>query len=125
MKGQKKFNKIAEELGWSRPNKDIFLFVKNEDANEYMTIAFPPATGYENFKEEHVDKNFVINTIINICCHTKFKRDKYHFILPMLISDYFAHRYDFKNELIWAKKAMKEQPELTPKHFSATIREEL
>jgi len=125
MKSQEKFNKIAEELGWTRPNKDVFLFVKEEDERGYMTVAFPPATGYDEFKEEYVDEVFVNGILYKVCCHTKFKRDKYHFILPMLISDYFAHRYDFKNELIWAKKAMDEEPQLTPKSFSKIIREEL
>ena len=125
MKSQEKFNKIAEELGWTRPNKDIFLFVKEEDKNGYMTAAFPPAIGYDEFEKKYVNERFVKDILYKICCHTKFKRDKYHFILPMLTADYFSHRSDFKNELIWAKKAMDEEPQLTPKSFSKIIREEL
>lgn len=122
-----KFNILLEELGWKRLYKNIGVYFKDSDKNEYCTIAFSVDASYENFdlNDDRLDKEFVGSFIGVICCHSKFKKSKVKWITPLLVSDYFAHRRDFKNELIWAKKAMKKNKELTPLQFSINIREQL
>jgi hypothetical protein len=121
-----KFDKIVGKLGWERYRENIFLFVtKAEDSNGYLTCAFPAAEGYDNFDENKVDKQFVNDLIYKICSHTKFEAKNTKWVLPMLVSDYFAHRFDWDNELIWAKIAMKNNSKFTKKHFSHKIEDKL
>lgn len=122
-----KFDILLGELEWKRLYKNIGVYFKGSDKNGYCTIAFPVDASYENFDldDDKLDKEFVGSFIRAICCHSKFKKSNVKWITPLLVSDYFAHRRDFKNELVWAKKAMKQNIELTPSQFSINIREQL
>ena len=120
-----KFDILLKELGWKRLYKNIGVYFKNVDKDGYYTVAFSTDASYENFDldDSRLDRKFVDRFIYVICCHTKFKKLNMKWIKSLLVSDYFAHRKDFKNELIWAKKAMKQNKELTPLQFSLNIRE--
>ena len=123
-----RFDKIAEELGWKRLYKNITVFMsKSKDKDGYLSINFPCGKHFDdfNFNDERINKTFVNNLISKISCNNKFEESDKSWVVPMMIADYFAHREDYNNELIWAKKAMKENKELKPKHFSFTIREQL
>ena len=71
-----KFDNLIEEMGWKRPYKNIGVYFKSPDKNEYCTIAFPVDASYENFdlNDDRLDKEFVSRFIYSICCHTKFKK---------------------------------------------------
>lgn len=121
-----KFDAIIKEFGYKRLYKNVNLFMsKKVDKNGYYTIAFP-TYDYSDFdlNDDRVTKEFVSGYIRAYCCHTKFKKD-IKSNTYILMADYYAHRYNFKKELFWAKKAMKENRELTPKCFSSVIREKL
>jgi len=122
-----KFDKIAERLGWERLYNTGVFISKKEDKNGYLTIAFPTATGYNNFdlNDEKISEGFVRHYIYSISCSNKFKPENKSWAIPLMIADYFAHKVDFDNEIIWAKKAMERNKNLTPEHFSLNIREQL
>jgi len=108
-------------LGWERIYSDKFIFMTKEaDKDGYYTIAFSTCGSYDD--EVYVTRDGFIG---GVCCHNKFKKKNRKWAIPMLTADYYAHRRDFNNELIWARKAMKQNKNLTPEHFSKIIREKL
>jgi len=105
-----------KSLGWERVYKGIDLFRRRE------FIAFPPVPfDFSTLITEKYTRMF----IYNICCHTIISEEDQHFGIPILVSDFFAHRGDMDNELIWATVAMKENPNIKPTMFSLKIRDKL
>lgn len=123
-----KFLKIAKEIGWEQIEENILVFrSRDKDKNGYYSINFVTCSSYDNFdlNDERISKDFVKNYIMKICCSNKCKEENLNWVEPLIISDYFAHRLDYEKELIWAKKAMKENPKLNIEQFSKQIRTEL
>lgn len=121
-----KFDEIAKELGWTKPYKTVSLWYRNYKRDSEKLIAvFDINSTYDLFKNEiRLDEKYVKGSL-NFFPQSIFEKANKKWILPLLSSDYFAHRGDFKNELIWAKKAMKQNKKLTPLQFSLQIREQL
>lgn len=122
------FDKLVEELGWKKLHTDKFMFIKKEKGrDDYHTLAFSTCSSYdiEDLEDVRLNKEAIDRFLRAVCCHTKCKEESLNWVIPLLTADYFAHRYDFENELVWAKKAMKENKELTPSQFSSKIREQL
>jgi hypothetical protein len=122
------FDKLVEELGWERVYPDKFLFItKKKDNDDFHTIAFSTCASYDigDLEDDRLNKKHIDRFLRAVCCHTKCKEESINWVIPLLTADYYAHRYDFANELIWAKKAMKENDKLTPMKFSSKIRERL
>lgn len=96
------------------------FITKNADKRGYFTIAFSTCSSYDD--DIYITRNGFLR---GVCCNTKFKEENKEWVTSMLTADYYAHRRDFDNELIWAQKAMKQNKELTPESFSKIIREKL
>jgi len=123
-----KFDKLVEEFGWKRLHPDRFMFIKNKKASDdFYTIAFSTCSSYdiEDLNDSRLNKKYIDNFLRAICCHTKSKEESLNWVIPLLTADYYSHRRNFENELVWAKKAMKENKELTPLQFLSRIREQL
>lgn len=118
-----KFDKIALMLGWDKPYKSIPLWC--QEHKKGIRACFDINYNYDRFKDDiRIDVDFVKGSL-NFYSKTIFKKENSNWVIPMLVSDYFAHREDWDNELIWAKKAMKQNKKLTPLQFSVNIREKL
>ena len=113
------FNKIALDLGWAIPYESVGVYYKYIDNDNIKAVI--DIGDYSRMNE--VDTDYVKNTLENHFNKNIFKKVNIYWCLPLLASDYFAHKADFENELIWAKKAMKENNKLTPLQFSNIIRE--
>lgn len=120
-----KFDVIVEELGWNKPYNSVALWYKDSKGGG-LIATFDINKTCDVFIEND-DKLTVeyVQGSLNFFPKTVFSRDSIDWVLPLLASDYFAHREDFENELIWAKKAMKENNKLTSLQFSKQIRERL
>lgn len=115
------FNKIAKDLGWIQPYEKVGLYYKEKDGNYLKAVI--DIGNYSGMK--NVDELYVKNTLEKWFNKNIFEKENSDWVLPMLASDYFAQKADFENEIIWAKKAMKENNKLTPLQFSSKIREQL
>jgi hypothetical protein len=121
---ESKFDKIALELGWSKPNEEVPLWFR-EHKKGLLKAVFDINNNYDIFKNhEKIDNDFV-NHSLNFCPSSIFKKENENWCIPLLSSDYFAHKNDFENELFWAKKAMEQNENLTPLQFSKQIRHRL
>ena len=120
-----KFDTIAEELGWAKPYKNVALWYKNNKKGRLIaTFDINKTCDIFIGNEDKLTVEYVQGSL-NFFPKTIFSRDSIKWVLPLLASDYFAHRLDFENELIWARKAMQENDKLTPLQFSKQIREQL
>ena len=120
-----KFDTIAEELGWAKPYKNVALWYKNNKKGGLIaTFDINKTCDIFIGNEDKLTVEYVQGSL-NFFPKTIFSRDSIKWVLPLLASDYFAHRLDFENELIWARKAMQENDKLTPLQFSKQIREQL
>lgn len=120
-----KFDKIVEELDWVKPYENVALWYKNNKSGGLKAV-FDINKTCDIFinNEDKLTVEYVQGSL-NFFPKTVFSQDSMNWVLPLLASDYFAHREDFENELLWAKKAMKENKELTSLQFSLNIREQL
>ena len=119
-----KFDKYTEDLGWLKPYKDVALWYQGH--KDGLRACFDINQTYDicSNNEEILTVEYVQGSL-NFFPKTIFSKRSKNWALPLLASDYFAHRRDFENELIWAKKAMKKNKKLTPLQFSLNIREQL
>lgn len=118
----KRFNELLNETSWQRVEEDIDVFISSKDG--VISVNFPVAQG---FKSEDFDScvEAVLRFIETVCCCNKFKEENKNWCVPLLISDYFAHKEDWESEFVWAQKAMRENSKLKPEHFSVSIRSRL
>jgi len=100
-----KFDTIAEELGWNKPYNNVALWYKNSKKSE-LIATFDINKTCDMFigNEDKLTIEYIQGSL-NFFPKTIFSRDSIKWILPLLASDYFSHREDFENELIWAKKS--------------------
>lgn len=122
----KKFLKIALELGWEQVEEGVMVF-KKEDKEGYVNINFVTQGSYDNFdlSDERIDINFVNNYICKIGCCNKVNKTNLKWAIPLLISDYYGHRQNKAEEIVWAKKAIKVKPDLFPKAFPKYLADRL
>jgi hypothetical protein len=119
------FDKITKELGWKKPFKKIPLYTKSQ-SDDCDRCVFDINNTYDIFKDDmRVDENFVKDSINSYFPSTIYKKDDSKWVLFMLASDYYAHKFDWNNELIWAKKAIKVNNKLSAKNFSNKIKDKL
>lgn len=112
------FNKITLDLGWTIPYENVGLYYKYIDSDKIKAVI--DIGNYSSM--DSVDTDFVNNTLEKHFNKNIFKKENINWCLPLLASDYFAHKADFDNELFWAKKAINENNKLTPLQFSSAIR---
>lgn len=112
------FNKIALDLGWTIPFENVGLYYRYIDGEKIKAVI--DIGNYNSMNK--VDIDFVNNTLEKHFNKNIFKKENINWCLSLLASDYFAHKADFDNELVWAKKAMKGNSKLTPLQFSSVIR---
>jgi hypothetical protein len=118
------FDKLTKELGWNKPYKNIPLYtiVNKRGENECV---FDIGNYYDISKDDESLTLEHIKSILNFYPKTIYESKDSKWVLPMLVSDYHSHRFDWDKELIWAKKTMKQNKKLTPLQFSTKIREKL
>jgi|688.fasta_scaffold1220939_1 hypothetical protein len=110
------------ELGYKQPYKNINLYISLiEDGEGYFTIAFP-IDDSDFFKDTFITGDYLKFFIKGWCCHTKFKKESTKWVLPTLVSDYFWHRHDTKNQIRWAKIAMSKNSNLSYKQFGNNLK---
>jgi hypothetical protein len=118
-----KFDNFVSETTWIKPYTKIPIWY--QEKTDYILCCFDINNNYDIFKnDKRLTKEFVVGSL-NFYPKSKFKYTSKNWALPMLVSDYFAHKSDFKNELIWAKKAIKHNSNLTSLQFSFQIRDRL
>jgi len=121
----KKFDNIVKDLGWTKPYENVALWYKDDKSGRLKAVFDINKTcDMVVGNEDKLTVEYVQGSL-NFFPKAIFNQDSVNWVLPLLASDYFAHREDFENELIWAKKAMKKNKELTPLQFSFNIREQL
>lgn len=119
-----KFFKVASKLGWKQVVKGIMVF-KKDGKDGYVNINFVTEKSYDNFNlnDKRIDEEFVNNYLCKIGCCNKVKKSYLEWAIPLLISDYFGHRFNISEQVFWAKKAIKIKPELFPNAFSKYLLE--
>ena len=124
-----RFVEIAKELGWDQIEEGILVFKKVSPiwVDTTYVISFVTDPSYDNFDPNgsEINTEFVSRYIERIGCTNFVRGEILAWKEAILVSDYFYHRRDFKNELIWARKAMKINPDLKPSRFSKTIEKDL
>lgn len=117
-----KFDKLTKKLGWIKPYEDVNLWYQPH--KDGLRACFDINKTFDMWLDN--DDKLTIEIVqgnLNFFPKSIFKESSKNWVLPLLASDYFAHRQDFENELIWAKKAIEENSNLTSLQFSKVIRE--
>jgi hypothetical protein len=119
-----KFDNLALELGWEKPFQEIPLYttVNKKGKNECV---FDIGHHYDTAKDDERLTLEHIKSLFRFYPKTVFEDKDRDWVLPMLASDYYAHRFDWDNELVWAKISMDNNKELKPTCFSSKIRDKL
>lgn len=121
---KKSFEDIVTELGWIKPYNNVYLWYTNY--KDGLRACFDINRTLDTWSGHEDKLNIeIVKGSLNFFPKTVFNEDSKSWVLPLLASDYFAHREDYENELVWAKKAMKNNSKLTPLQFSQKIRERL
>lgn len=119
-----KFDDLAADLGWIKPYSDIHLWYR--PSSDLYTAVFYMADIYESYVvTEELLTSDIVGKGLEIMPTTKFKKESLDWVVPMLISDYFYHKRDFENELIWAKKTIQINPKINVNSFSSRIQDKL
>jgi hypothetical protein len=126
MKNKPRFLRIASELGWEQVEEDVMVF-KRASKDDYVDVNFVTCQSYDNFDldDERIDSTFVNNYICKIGCCNKVKKEHIAWGIPLLISDYFGHRGNREEELLWAKKAVGVKLDLFPNAFPRHLADKL
>lgn len=93
------FDKICIKLGYKKPYEEIPLFLKERD--NYYNIAVFDVENY--YTDDPITEDQVKN-ILNFYPRSVYKKESEENILPRLVADYYAYRYDWANELKWREK---------------------
>lgn len=119
-----KFDKFAKELGWYQPYKNIPLYTK-ADKNNLKCVFDMNKRYFQLCSASNLDIEYVDMYLDRWLSKNIYDIKDSKWIMPLLVADYYAHDFDWENEIKWAKKAIKINKEVTPKWFSSIIRDKL